>query len=75
MSGLEEIEQAIDRLPPEDIERIAQWLRDREIRRRNEDLSDAYREMALDSERERDALEWSEGLIGDIVADRRDASR
>jgi hypothetical protein len=75
MSGLEEIEQAIDRLPPEDIERIAQWLRDRESRRRDEDLSAAYREMALDSERERDALEWSEGLIGDLVADRPDASR
>ena len=25
-----------------------------------------YREMAADSERERDAEEWSEGLIADI---------
>ena len=75
MSGLEEIVQAIDRLPPEDIERIAQWLCDRESRRHNEDLSAAYRAMALDAEREREALEWSEGLIGDLAADRPDASR
>jgi hypothetical protein len=30
MSGQEEIEQATDRWPPEAIERIAQWLHDRE---------------------------------------------
>jgi hypothetical protein len=50
-------------LPPEDIRRIAQWLRDRENRRQEERLDVAYREMALDTERERDALEWSEGVI------------
>jgi hypothetical protein len=35
----------------------------------------AYREMALDTGRERDALEWSEGLIGDAAGDRPDAPR
>ncbi|MBC8183564.1 hypothetical protein H8E88_20925 [candidate division KSB1 bacterium] len=29
-------------------------------------LVNAYREMAKDDVREKDALEWSEGLIGDI---------
>lgn len=33
----------------------------------NDDLEEAYRAMAADSEREREALEWSEGLIGDIT--------
>jgi predicted CopG family antitoxin len=30
------------------------------------DLEAAYREMAADESRERDALNWSEALIGDI---------
>jgi predicted CopG family antitoxin len=29
-----------------------------------EDLASAYRAMAADTDRERDALEWSNGLIG-----------
>jgi len=29
-------------------------------------LEAAYAEMAQDEERERDALEWAEGLIGDL---------
>src|ERR1700683_3981530 len=62
MNGLEEIEGAIDRLPPEETRRIAQWLRDRESRRQDEYLGAAYSEMALDTERERNALEWSEGI-------------
>jgi hypothetical protein len=33
------------------------------------DLDEAYREMAADEEREREAMEWSEGLIGDIADD------
>ncbi len=33
-------------------------------------LSAQYREMARDSEREREAEEWSEGLIGDASAQR-----
>ena len=33
----------------------------------NCDLDEAYREMAADEERERQALEWSEGLIGDVA--------
>ncbi len=32
----------------------------------NEDLEDAYREMAMDVEREAEALEWSEAMIADI---------
>jgi hypothetical protein len=75
MNGLEEIEEAIDRLPLEDIRRIAQWLRDREKKRQDECLGTAYREMALDTEREREALEWSEGVIGDIAKGRPDAPR
>jgi hypothetical protein len=74
VNGLGEIEDAIDRLPPEDIRRIAQGLRDRKKKRQDECLGTAYREMALDTERERDALEWSEGVI-DAAADRPNAPR
>ena len=35
------------------------------------DLAAAYRAMAADEERERDALEWSEGLIGDVADEAR----
>lgn len=31
------------------------------------ELLSAYREMAADQDREKDALEWSEGLIGDAA--------
>ncbi|TAK75699.1 MAG: addiction module antitoxin [Gammaproteobacteria bacterium] len=31
-----------------------------------QDLELAYREMAMDEEREREATLWSEGVIGDI---------
>ena len=31
------------------------------------DLDEAYREMAADEEREREALEWSDGLIADVA--------
>jgi predicted CopG family antitoxin len=31
-----------------------------------QDLEAAYREMAADAEREREALAWSEGVIGDV---------
>ncbi len=31
-----------------------------------ENLDEAYRAVALDEEREREAMEWSEGTIGDI---------
>jgi predicted CopG family antitoxin len=30
-------------------------------------LDEAYREMAEDEERERQATEWAEGLIGDVA--------
>jgi hypothetical protein len=32
-----------------------------------EDLSTAYQAMAADTDREREALEWSNGLIGDVA--------
>ena len=32
-----------------------------------QDLEAAYREMAADKSREAEALEWSEGLIGDVA--------
>jgi len=32
-----------------------------------QDLAAAYREMAMDESREAEALEWSEGLIGDVA--------
>lgn len=32
----------------------------------DKDLEAAYREMAQDETREADALEWSEGIIGDV---------
>lgn len=32
-------------------------------------LESGYREMAADREREREADEWCEGLIGDVVVD------
>jgi predicted CopG family antitoxin len=31
------------------------------------DLDEAYREMAADEEREREAMEWAEGLIADVA--------
>jgi predicted CopG family antitoxin len=30
------------------------------------DLEDAYREMALDESRESEALEWAEATVGDV---------
>lgn len=30
-------------------------------------LTDAYRAMAADTERENEAAEWSDGLIGDVA--------
>lgn len=32
------------------------------------DLEEGYRQMALDESAEREALEWSEALIGDVDA-------
>jgi hypothetical protein len=37
----------------------------------NQDMEAAYRQMAADEAREAEALEWSEGLIGDIQNDPR----
>jgi predicted CopG family antitoxin len=35
------------------------------------DLEKAYREMAADEKREAEALEWSEGLVGDVADETR----
>jgi predicted CopG family antitoxin len=35
------------------------------------DLSAAYQQMAEDENREREAAEWSEGLIGDVAHETR----
>jgi hypothetical protein len=32
-----------------------------------DDLASAYQAMAADTEREREALEWSQALIGDVT--------
>ena len=40
-----------------------------------QDIEAAYREMACDEEREREAHEWSEGVIGDVAGDPPDAAR
>lgn len=32
-----------------------------------EDLASAYQAMAMDTEREQEALEWSQALIGDVA--------
>ena len=32
-----------------------------------EDMETAYQDMAADEDREREALAWSEGLIGDAM--------
>ena len=32
----------------------------------NQDLDAAYRDMAADERRETEALEWSEGTVGDV---------
>jgi len=34
-----------------------------------QDIEAGYREMAADEEREREAHEWSEGVIGDVAGD------
>jgi len=36
-----------------------------------QDLEEGYRAMAADEEREREALEWAECLIGDVADDTR----
>lgn len=37
----------------------------------NNDLAEGYRAMAADTDRERDALEWSEALLADGVNETR----
>lgn len=37
----------------------------------SENLDEAYRAMAMDEEREREALEWSEATIGDVANETR----
>jgi predicted CopG family antitoxin len=33
-----------------------------------DDLDEAYAEMAADRQREEEALEWSEALVGDVIS-------
>ena len=35
------------------------------------DLDEAYREMAADSVREREALDWANGVVGDVSDEKR----
>jgi hypothetical protein len=49
--------------------RISRFLNDLHFVHR--ELEDGYRAMATDEEREREALEWAEGLIGDVADERR----
>ena len=58
------------------IHRIGQYL-EKLARSRglSEDIEAAYRDMAADEAREREAHQWSEGLIGDVAGDRPDAAR
>ena len=37
------------------------------MRETTPDLEEGYRQMAADEEHEAEALEWSEGLIGDVA--------
>lgn len=39
------------------------------------DIEKAYREMAADEMREREAQAWGEGVIGDVAGDPPDAAR
>jgi predicted CopG family antitoxin len=41
----------------------------------SEDLDAAYRDMAAEQAREHEALAWSEGVIGDVSGDERNAPR
>jgi hypothetical protein len=53
MIGREKISQFIENLARPYVEK--------------DSLTDAYRAMAADTEREKEASEWSNGLIGDIA--------
>ena len=41
----------------------------------SKDLTAAYEQMARDETREREALEWSEGLIGELIGNKGNAPR
>jgi hypothetical protein len=40
-----------------------------------QDIEAAYRQMAADRDREREALEWAESTTGDAIGNQPDASR
>jgi len=46
--------------------RISRFIEDLARPHVLQDLDNAYRELASDAEREREALAWSESLIGDL---------
>ena len=48
-------------------QRISRFLNELARPHTRSGLEEAYRAMAEDEEREREAAEWSEGLVGDVA--------
>ena len=65
MSRVEEIEDAIDRLEPEEFRRIAHWVREREQQRWDEQLDRDSNSGKLDFLFEEAEVESKEGLLSD----------
>ena len=63
MKGIEEIENAIDRLSPEEFRRIAQWFREREQKQWDEQLDDDSGSGRLDFLFEEAEKDSAEGLL------------
>ena len=63
MSRVEEIEEAIDRLPPEEFRRIAQWFREREQSLWDEQIDRDSASGRLDFLFEEAEQESKEGLL------------
>jgi hypothetical protein len=65
MSRIEEIEDAINRLGPQEFRRIAEWVREREQQRWDEQLDSDSSSGKLDFVFEEAEEESKEGLIRD----------
>ncbi len=63
MDKVEEIETAIDSLPPEDFRRIAQWFRERDERHWDEQLDNDSASGKLDFLFEEAEAESAQGLL------------
>jgi hypothetical protein len=63
MKGIEEIENAIDRLSPEEFRRIAQWFREREQKQWDEQLDDDSASGRIDFLFEEAEKDSSKGLL------------